>query len=205
MLLNFSRRILMRFVFTFFIMILISGSVLSAEMPVDLIGKYDISAACKQDSDSMLVIEKNDIQGYEWHCNVSKVTGSKGAYSVQQNCESEGEAFKQTNKYQISGDLLFVDKTKYFKCGAGLNPVKAVSGTSSKASLECSISPDVGGDLTFLDEKLSKKGTDFNSRSGYTFKVSKKYLTKRGKDSIEVLQGQLLGYNGKVLEQISYT
>lgn len=196
----------MKSVFIFFIMILFGGAAFAAEMPAELIGKYDVSSACKQESDSMLEVGKTDVHGYEWYCKASKVAGSKGIYIVQQNCESQGETFKQTNKYQLIGNTLMVDKTKYFKCGSAASPAKEASAPADKFIAECTVSPDLGGDVTYLDDKLTKQGTQISARNfDYVFKVAKRFSVKRGKETVEVLQGQLSGYGDKVLEKKSYT
>jgi hypothetical protein len=198
--------VFMKAISIFFVMTFFSSTVFSAEMPGELVGKYDVSANCKQESDSMLEVGKADVHGYEWYCKPSKVNGSNGVYILQQNCEAQGETFKQTNKYQLIGNILMVDKTKYFKCGSAATPVKAVSVPGTKITAECSVSPDLGGDSTYLDDKLTKEGTQISNKSfDYVFKVTKRFTLKRGKETLEVLQGQLTGYGGKVIEKQSYT
>lgn len=89
------------------------------EYPDALIGKWvkdngDKSCANAIDAEKQtgmwdgMDIQKDGMTGMEFSCTVSSVSGVEGAFTVAENCSSQGDEYKQTSVYKINAKTMQV-------------------------------------------------------------------------------------------------
>lgn len=90
-----------------------------AEYPDELIGKWATGTgdkACRQAIKAEkqagmwdgLVIQKDGSYGMEFSCDAANVTKNDDAYTIAENCAAQGDEFKVTHTYKLTGNNLKV-------------------------------------------------------------------------------------------------
>ena len=170
------------------------------EYPESLVGKWAVGAgdkACKQALKAEkqtgmwdgLLIAKDGSYGMEFSCEAASVAMNGDAYSIAENCASQGEEFKITSEYKVVGNSLKVTADD------GSGKKNQYSYTSCKPPVVCTVNPGQAGVTTFMDEKLTKPAPNpIRDFDGYTFKAEKTVVV----DKTSVLVGKLYTSDGRI-------
>lgn len=170
------------------------------EYPEDLVGKWATGMgdkACRQAIKAEkqtgmwdgLLIAKDGSYGMEFSCEAANVALNGDAYTIAENCASQGEEFKVTSEYQIVGNTLKVTADD------GSGKKNQFSYASCKPPVVCTVNPGQAGVTTFMDEKLTKPAPNsIRDFDGYTFKSDKTIVV----DKTKVLVGKLYTSDGRL-------
>lgn len=171
-----------------------------AEYPDELVGKWATGTgdkACRlaikaEKQAGMwdgLVIQKDGSYGMEFSCDAASVVKNGDAYSIVENCASQGEEFKISSEYNLVGNTLKVTADD------GSGKKNAFTYTSCKPPVVCTVNPGQAGVTTFMDEKLTKAAPNpIRDFDGYTFKSDKTIVV----DKTNVLVGKLYTSDGRL-------
>lgn len=170
-----------------------------ANYPDELIGKWATGSgdkACRQAIKAEkqtgmwdgLSIAKDGSYGMEFSCEAASVVKNGDAYSIVENCASQGEEFKISSEYNLLGNTLKVTADD------GSGKKNQYSYTSCKPPVVCTVNPGQAGVTTFMDEKLTKAAPNsIRDFDGYTFKSDKTIVV----DKTNVLVGKLYTSDGR--------
>ena len=170
------------------------------EYPDELIGKWATGTgdkACRQAIKAEkqtgmwdgLAIEKEGIYSIAGSCTATNLLKIDGGYTVNENCASEGDEFKVTSEYKVSGSTLKVTTDD------GSGKKNQFFYISCKPPVVCTVNPGQAGVTTFMDEKLTKAAPNpIRDFDGYTFKSEKTIVV----DKTNVLVGKLYTSDGRL-------
>ncbi|MEP9380324.1 DUF4431 domain-containing protein [Aquabacter sp. CN5-332] len=105
----------------------------------DLVGSWvKAGTACTRDTtinDSLLFINKDQIVGYEFQCDIVRQSTTKNRTTIRTVCAGEGETYRKTfNIDRLASSQIRVDSgPALIKCSTSGNP--SAPGTSSDTSL----------------------------------------------------------------------
>jgi hypothetical protein len=180
----------------------VSSSVAALDYPLAFRGKYVVARGdCR--SPALVIDQSQRINDVDVSCALKKINSQSARRLVaEERCDREGREWLQKVIVELDGGVLRIvegkNQSKYKSCSlsAGSPVAKAIS---AKA-LTCKLNPGQAGVTTFLDANLSRPGRTIRDFDGYVFKATGKIRAKK----IDVLEGQLLGADGKIAEAKSY-
>ena len=110
-------------------LVIISSNAFAAEMPKELHGRYVSSdQSCVEMLKTFkefgewggIEINAEGKYSFDGSCNATKVTGSKGNYTISESCSLEGESYNSVNNYKKEGNNLFMKnkemQLRYIRC-----------------------------------------------------------------------------------------
>lgn len=184
----------------FFIALIAATTVLAADYPSELHGKWGTSPDyCP----GLEIDKKSAVQGSEMTCQAVSVKATGNKYVIKEKCSGIA-AVTQNTTYVITNDTLAAtfgpSTVKYKRCGSASDAKVEPEAKSENAVMTCKVIEGAAAVTTFLDAKLKKRGSTIRDFDDYTFIADKKIKVA----DTYALVGKLLNMDGTVAEAKSY-